>query len=128
MAWQATIKNPRGKTAENAALVFLKKRGLSLVERNFAFSGGEIDLIMEEGNTIVFCEVRYRGSVAFGGASASITYEKKLKLARTATYYLQNRRLVDKHPCRFDVLAVSPNTKKNNSNLSIHWIKNAFDV
>ncbi|NDA52824.1 MAG: YraN family protein, partial [Betaproteobacteria bacterium] len=58
----------RGKRAEDLACDWLSRQGLVLVERNSRFRGGEIDLVMRAGSVLVFVEVRYRSSQAFGGA------------------------------------------------------------
>jgi len=65
----------RGPMAEAAAEEFLSGRGLRLLERNYRCRFGELDLVMRDGETLVFVEVRYRGSNSFGGAVASITAE-----------------------------------------------------
>ena len=80
---------------------------------------GEIDLIMRDGTTLVFIEVRMRANEMFGGAAASITPAKQAKLLRTARHYLSG--LNSEPSCRFDALLLSGiNGQK------IEWIKNAF--
>ncbi|MEO8441856.1 MAG: YraN family protein [Betaproteobacteria bacterium] len=108
----------RGDAAENLAAAFLQRAGLTLVERNYRCRFGEIDLIAREGATLVFVEVRMRSSERFGGAAASITAAKRMKLLRTARFYLAG---VARWPqCRFDALLISGKTN------SIEWLKNAF--
>jgi putative endonuclease len=108
----------RGDDAENLAAAFLQRAGLTLVERNYRCRFGEIDLIAREGTTLVFVEVRMRSSERFGGAAASITAAKRMKLLRTARFYLAG---VTRTPaCRFDALLI------NGKNNSIEWLKNAF--
>lgn len=110
-----------GARAENLALKLLRKQGLSLVERNFHSRFGEIDLIMQDQDALVFVEVRYRKGQDFGGALESITPAKQRKLRRTAESYLQKHNLTDT-ACRFDILCLAGSLSKPNSD----WIKNAF--
>ena len=68
-----------GEATEVAALQFLLRHGLSLITKNYRCQYGEIDLIMEDGNTLVFIEIRYRQNVKFGGRASSITAKKQKK-------------------------------------------------
>ena len=108
--------NGSGTETEGIAAAFLEKRGLRLLERNYRCRGGEIDLIMEDGGTLVFVEVRLRRNESFGGAAASITAHKQDKLLHAAQHYLQ--RLASQPPCRFD--AVLSDGER------LEWIKDAF--
>lgn len=110
----------RGLAGEELAGEYLQQHGLQLVTRNYRCKLGEIDLIMQErDHTLVFVEVRYRQNNSHGGSAASVTINKQQKLIRTALYYLQNTKLLNKVACRFDVLAISgPN--------QVEWIKDAF--
>ena len=82
--------------------------------------GGEIDLIMREGSTTVFVEVRYRRSAQFGGAAASVTRSKQHKLLQTARLWLaRHNGSFDTVDCRFDVLAFTGN--------DVEWFKDAFN-
>lgn len=95
---------------------YLVTAGLRLLERNFRCRQGEIDLVMQEGHTLVFVEVRLRRSQQFGGAAASITPHKQQKLLKAAQIYLQKLKTVP--PCRFDVVVTD--------GLDMEWIKDAF--
>ena len=106
-----------GKKAEDVACSFLQKNGLSLIQRNYQCRYGEIDIIMQDGDTIVFIEVRYRGTKNFGGAEASVDKNKQQKLVFTANHYIQRYRLCQS--MRFDVVALYPDEPPN-------WITNAF--
>ena len=108
-----------GASAEDIACTYLQKRGLRLVTRNFRCRSGEIDLIMRDGEDLVFVEVRYRKQDAFGSAAETISAGKKARIIRTASYYLQRQPL--EPPCRFDVVAVRGVTTR-----SIEWIRDAF--
>jgi putative endonuclease len=109
-----------GKQAEERARVHLEQRGLHLLERNYRCKQGEIDLIMRDGEALVFVEVRYRKSSAFGSAVESITAGKQSRLLATARHYLQSSR--DSAPCRFDVVGIDG----QGADAPIEWIKDAF--
>ncbi|MDD2833396.1 MAG: YraN family protein [Methylotenera sp.] len=107
-----------GINAEQMAETFLTQHGLTLIEKNFRCPYGEIDLIMREGKTLVFVEVRLRSNTNFGGASMSITTAKQQKLTRTAERYLQTH---GNTACRFDVILMHQLDIN-----AVEWIKNAF--
>lgn len=111
-----------GQQAETAACNYLTNQGLQLVEKNFRCRMGEIDLIMREGQQMIFVEVRFRRNTAYGGAAASINYSKQLKLQRAAQFYLA--RLQYQPPCRFDVVTLSPDN--NGQPVCDNWIRDAF--
>ena len=69
-----------GEFWEDAALAFVQKAGLQLVARNFRCRYGEIDLILRDGDTLVFAEVRYRHDAARGDGTASVGPAKQRKL------------------------------------------------
>ena len=116
-----TDKRQRGDIAEDLALVFLQKHGFKLFERNFNCKLGEIDLIMQDQEYLVFVEVRHRKSTRFGGALESITASKQTKLRRAAEVYLQNIKTRD-CACRFDILCITGSLQQPD----YQWIKNAF--
>jgi putative endonuclease len=106
-----------GTAAEDLALAFLQSQGLDLKARNFTCRMGEIDLVMNDRDTIVFVEVRQRSSAAFGGAVESITARKRDKLVAAARFYLA--RLRELPPCRFDAVLVDGRGR-------VEWIRDAF--
>lgn len=111
-------KQKQGNAAEKAAVQYLVKQGLTLVEKNFLCKCGEIDLIMREHETLVFIEVRYRELSQFGNAAATVTPSKQRKIRNTASLYLQQHQLTHKVDCRFDVVAIDGG--------NLNWIKSAF--
>ena len=108
----------RGAEAEAQAAKYLEGQGLKLLERNYRCRQGEIDLVMRDGRTLVFVEVRSRARSDFGGARASITGAKQAKLIQAAQHYLVSR-AVDA-PCRFDAVLIEGGR--------IEWLRNAFEV
>jgi putative endonuclease len=109
--------NDRGREAEDLALEFLTGAGLRLKSRNYACRLGEIDLILQDGETVVFVEVRQRRSARFGSAAESITARKQGKLVAAARHYLARER--DLPACRFDAVLVDGNGR-------VEWIRDAF--
>jgi len=107
----------RGANAEHLAYQFLLAKGLKPVTRNFRCKLGEIDLIMEQGNTLVIVEVRYRKHTKFGSAEESITRKKQSRIIAATQYYLAGSRR--NQAVRFDVIAITGNNPPN-------WIQNAF--
>ncbi len=118
---EATTKQ-KGDAAEDRALHHLQAQGLQLVQRNYRTpgrGGGEIDLILRDRDgTLVFVEVRQRGSRTHGGALASITSAKQRRIVFAARHFLM--RLNREPPCRFDVVAVEAD--------GLHWYPAAFDA
>lgn len=113
--------NSEGALAEEWAAHYLEKHGLKLLERNYRGRFGEIDLIMQDGITLVFVEVRLRKNTDFGGAAASIDTRKQQRIIRTSQQYLSN--LVHTPACRFDAVLLENARGKN-----VQWLKNAFDA
>ncbi len=95
-----------GQQAETLALHYLKAQGLKPLQQNFRCRFGEIDLVMQENNAIVFVEVKYRRNKQWGGGLAAITQSKQRKLKLTALHYLQRHQAYANHPCRFDALVI----------------------
>jgi putative endonuclease len=112
-----------GERAEQCAETYLHQQGLTTCAKNYRCKLGEIDLIMLHGDTLVFVEVRLRTNRHFLSAAESVTLTKQQKIIRTAQRFLQERHLLDKQACRFDVIAL--NSSDSNS---IEWIRNAFGV
>lgn len=112
--------NERGLQAERRAAQYLQQQGLQLVAQNYRGRFGEIDLIMRDGETLVFVEVRLRRNADFGGAAASIGAHKQQRLIRTAQQYLTTLSRIP--PCRFDALLLSDLPEQD-----LQWLKNAFD-
>lgn len=110
-----------GALAEQWAERYLQRQGLKPVARNYRSRFGEIDLIMRDGTTLVFVEVRLRRNGAFGGAAASIDAHKQQRLVRTAQQYLAA--LSQLPPCRFDAVLMDDAEGRN-----VQWLRNAFDT
>lgn len=97
-----------------------------MIAKNYRGHYGEVDLIMQDGNTLVFVEVRFRKNALYGNGHESITTQKQQRILSTAQEYLQYETKIKNG--RIDVVAMSEkpqNTDKNN-NYIFDWIKNAF--
>jgi putative endonuclease len=96
----------KGRTAEERAESFLRRRGYEIVERNARSAFGEIDLIALEGGDLVFIEVRSRSDDSTGGAEETVGAIKQRQVARAAAAYLAERAPAF-DTCRFDVVAIT---------------------
>ncbi|MGP3791179.1 YraN family protein [Pseudomonas sp. B392_1p] len=114
-----------GPQAEALACQHLQQHGLRLLEQNWRCRRGELDLVMLDGDTVVFVEVRYRLHAAWGGALESIDARKRAKLSLAAEHFLQQEKRWAAHPCRFDVVAMN---SASNPDQRLNWIRNAFDT
>ena len=94
-----------GVVGEELAAAALVARGYAILERRYATERGEIDIIAEDGDTLVFVEVRARATGEFGGAAESVTIAKQRQVARMAVEYLSRHHIAER-PCRFDVVAI----------------------
>ena len=97
----------RGAWAEEAACRYLEARGLRRVVRNYRCPHGEIDLVLRDGEELVFTEVRYRGRGAWVGGVESVDAAKRRRLLASAEHFLQRHHEHTQRACRFDVLGVS---------------------
>jgi putative endonuclease len=112
----------RGLAAERLAGEYLAAQGLRVLARNYRVRGGEVDLVCEDGHTLVFVEVRLRSSGRFGGAAASITAAKRRRVILAARHYLAGQRGAER-PCRFDAVLLDALDVAR-----IDWIRHAFDA
>jgi putative endonuclease len=94
-----------GKIGEDLAVAELTRRGYAILERRYRTRHGEIDIVAEDGGTIVFVEVKARATREFGSAAEAITPYKQRRLASMASEYLARGQVTDR-PCRFDVVAI----------------------
>jgi putative endonuclease len=114
-------KTKKGTIGENFAVDFLQKKGYRILQRNYRFEHGEIDIIAEDGNVLVFVEVKARRSKEFGEPEDAVTPRKREKIRSTANGYLFENNIEDKE-CRFDVIAVDYQDDRT----EIRHIKDAF--
>ena len=113
-----TTRKKLGNQAEDEACAFLLKQGFTLLDRNFSTKLGEVDLIMQDGESLVFIEVRYRKNADFGGAAASITPKKQKRIIKAALAYSQKH--APQSALRFDVVTIEGEDRR------LDYIENAF--
>lgn len=98
-----------GAEAEARAAQFLQRKGYRVVDRNWTCRGGEIDLVCDDGGTLVFVEVRARADDRHGTPLETVVDVKRRRLIRAAELYLAQKELHDR-ACRFDVVAITGTT------------------
>jgi putative endonuclease len=108
-----------GKLGEEKAIEYLSKKGYEILETNFSFKTGEIDIITKQDNCIIFVEVKTRNNISRGFPQESVTNFKINQIIRTALIYIKKKSLYDLD-FRFDVISVLPD--------NIEHIINAFDA
>jgi putative endonuclease len=118
-------KKPLGQRGEAAAARYLRRRGYKILARGDRHGPGELDLVMLDRKTIVFVEVKTRGSHDGGHPAEAVDDDKQRRLTRAAVTFLKRHRLLD-CAARFDVVAVTwPEGKWFPA---IEHIPNAFDA
>jgi putative endonuclease len=117
------MRKRTGKKGEDLAADHLLEAGFRIVERNYRCAFGEIDIVADEGETLVFIEVKSRRSETYGAPQLAVGREKQKTISRIAMYYLQEKRLSHRL-ARFDVVAV----KMLPSGCEIELIRNAFEM
>ena len=119
-----------GSEMEDIAAEYLSARGVRILERNYRTREAEIDIIGAEGGTILFVEVKARGSGQKSGtASEAVGTAKQKRVCRCADYYLHSRRIDPyRTGIRFDVVAITmkEEIKDTEPVREIRWIRNAF--
>ena len=110
-----------GRRAESLALEHLRGHGLTPVARNFRSRGGEIDLIMLDGDCLAFIEVRSRRSSQFASPASTVDARKRRKLTGAAAMFIVRHDRYADFTMRFDVVSIEGTTRPR-----IHWITDAF--
>ena len=121
--WWSDDRRSVGERGEDAAVHFLKKQGLIIVERNVRSRLGEIDLVARDGQTLVFVEVKCLREPDGDPPQTAVTLDKRRRLGRLALGYLKLKRLGEVS-CRFDVVAVTLDAR--NRVTDIRHLKHAF--
>lgn len=113
-----------GRSAEVLAVQWLQKKGYRILERNLRLGGGELDLIAQHHDTLVFIEVKGRRTDQYGGAAYAIDDRKKRQIIKLASYYLSQHGLSNQL-CRFDVILIT-GTDRDSPKLT--HLEQAFEV
>lgn len=106
MTDKSVSTHEKGVIGENKACSFLLEHGYSIIERNFRIRGGEIDIIAQKDDFLVFVEVKSLPHGDIDTLSSELGIRKQQKIIKTAKYYLQNNRQYNYQYIRFDVLAL----------------------
>lgn len=114
------MSKARGADAESRACRQLERAGLSVVARNWRCRHGELDLVMRDGEALVFVEVRQRRQAGYGSAAASVDTGKQRRIIRAARAFVAAHPAEGQRPLRFDVVAID--------GAALSWIRNAFDA
>ena len=118
---------PKGSYIERLAAEHLKRDGYEILARNYAYRGGELDIVARDGDTIVFVEVKSVWNTQQGNPAARVTGKKQYKIWQTACHFLYTQKdLAPKgfdQPCRFDVMSM----RAYHRPLQFNHIKNAFE-
>ena len=94
---------------------------MKLISRNQHSRGGELDLVMRDGDTVAVIEVRQRRSSRFGSAAESVDARKRARIVKATRGLIARQPELARHPIRFDVVAIDGVGR-------IDWLRNAFDA
>ena len=108
----------QGTLAEEQASTYLTKKGYKILARNFRATGGELDIVAQRRNILVFVEVKQRSSQAFGGPLAAVTKTKQKRIAYASIQFIKTHTNIKFSEIRFDVVCILP--------AEIEHIENAF--
>ncbi len=113
--------NQLGEKGEDLALDFLLKQGYELLARNYRYQKAEVDIILNQGNTIIFVEVKTRTSESFVEAEVAVTTQKQKRMISAANNFLTETSM--DYEAQFDIVVVILNSKEK----SIRHIPDAFN-
>lgn len=117
------MKNTKqtGNEGEEIAARHLRSLGMEILETNYRYGHGEIDIIARDGEYLVFCEVKMRKDDQYGDPESAITPKKQQQIRKIAGAYMYENNIKE-HACRFDVVAI----RVRNGKPDINYIRNAF--
>lgn len=121
-----TNRSDTGKKAEELTANFLRRNGTAVIKRNYRSRYGEIDIIAETEEYIIFVEVRARASGNLVTGAESVTPKKQKRIILTAMDFL-SRFYTEAQP-RFDVAEVTVTGDGKGAHYSLNYIKNAFGI
>jgi putative endonuclease len=114
-------KRTEGEKGEDLAVAYLEKKGYRILERNYRYERGEIDIVAEDNGALVFVEVKARRSKTFGEPEEAVTESKQRQIKNVAEGYLFEHNIDDRE-CRFDVVAIDYEGNRT----VIRHLENAF--
>ncbi len=113
-------KRKIGNDKEKLVVEYLISLGYEILETNFYFKTGEIDIIAIDEGYLCFIEVKYRNSLIKGYPEEAVDLKKIRHITRTAEAYMKLKRINDNVPCRFDVVSVL--------DAEVNVVRNAFEA
>lgn len=114
------VHHDKGKQGEEYAARMLEEKGYVLLERNWRFKKGELDIIAMQNDIVVFAEVKTRSTEQYGYPEFAVTVKKQQLIAATAEAYLYEKQM--QNSIRFDIISVII----NNSGIEMHHFEDAF--
>ncbi len=121
---QSNARQVVGQAGEAEAERYLRHKGYRIVARNLRSQLGELDLVAEDGQVLVFVEVKARRTEEYGGAVEAVHARKQKKLIELASQYLARYHLMHRQ-CRFDVVLLQDGVQ---GETHIDHVQNAFEV
>ena len=113
-----------GAAAEQLAENYICRQGLKFIARNVSYPFGELDLIVEDREELVFVEVRFRSNSNYGSAAETVSIKKQKRLLLAAQRWLADNQRYQNHYCRFDLIAIDSFVDSKH----LIWEKNAFQA
>ncbi len=110
-----------GKAGEEIARRYLRERGLTILQSNYRWVRAEVDIVAEEGEVLVFCEVKMRTNDRYGAPEYAITPKKQRQVRKAALGYLAEHEIRER-VCRFDVVAI----EQSGTTMEIRHLRDAF--
>ncbi len=122
-----SVNRKKGNAIETEASAYLMRNGYEILDRNYAYRGGELDIVARDGQTVVFVEVKSVWTAGQGNPAARVNALKQRKIWNTACHYLYTQKEKAPKgfdtPCRFDVLSIRAYQKP----MQFEHYKNAFE-
>lgn len=106
-----------GTTYEEIAANYLQERGVRIIAMNYRISAGEVDLIGEDKENIIFIEVKYRKTASYGEPWEAVSIHKQKKICKVARQYCYSKRI--RKQVRYDIISIRGE--------EITWFQNAFE-
>jgi putative endonuclease len=111
-----------GNAGEDLACSFLESKGWKILDRNFFYDRAEVDIIAQDGDVVVFLEVKLRSTTRFGQPFEHVTESKVKKVFKAAEAWVRENDLYDS-PMRFDIIGI---IKKKNQAPEFNHIEDAY--
>jgi len=109
-------KRKIGKVYEDIAVQYLEQQGVRILEKNYSIAQGEVDIIAETLECVIFVEVKYRKNALFGQPWEAVSKEKQQKICKVARQFCYTRKI--NKQIRFDVISICGE--------EIFWFQDAF--